>query len=95
MPRLTKAQIATLRDNDLLQGVTDAAKLHQELQAKQDNCDIQKEHEILFKQGRKIRQMYYNYRDVLLTRCVDASETGDAEYLKYYTNVLQMIPPLY
>jgi hypothetical protein len=96
MPRITKAQIAILSDDDLLQRATDASKLHQELQAKQDDCDCPFEREIVFKQRRKIRNLYRTYEEVLLRRYVDATTTRDPEYLNYYRDLIEnKIPPLY
>ena len=97
MPRLTKAQIATLSDDDLVQRATDAAKLHEELQEKQDECDCPFEREIIFKQRCKIRNLYGIYEDVLYNRYVDASRnSNDPEYIEYYKDLLiTKIPPLY
>ena len=96
MPRLTKAQIATLSDDDLVQRATDASKLHQELQAKQDDCDCPFERDILFQQRRNIRNVYRRYEEVLLRRYVDATTTRDPEYLNYYRDLIEnKIPPLY
>jgi hypothetical protein len=96
MPRLTKAQIATLSDDDLLQGANDAAKLHQELYEKQYDSDCQKERDILFKQRCNLRNVYRRYEEVLLKRYVDATTTRDPEYLNYYRDLVETkIPPLY
>jgi hypothetical protein len=96
MPRITKAQIATLSDADLIQGATDAVKQHQELQEKQDDCDCPFEREIVFKQRCKIRNLYRTYEEVLLRRYVDATTTRDTEYLNYYRDLVETkIPPLY
>ena len=96
MPRITKALIATLSDDDLLQGATDAAKQHQELQAKQDECDCPFERDIVFQQRRKLRNVYRTYEEVLLRRYVDATTARDPEYLNYYRDLVEnKIPPLY
>jgi len=97
MPRITKAQIAILPDDDLVQRATDAAKLHQELLTKDEN-DIMTPHErsVMFKERRKLRNLYRTYEEVLLRRYVDATTTRDTEYLNYYRDLVETkIPPLY
>ena len=96
MPRVTKAQMTIMTDDDLLQGATDAAKQHQELEAKQDKCDCPFERDIVFQQRRTLRNVYRRYEEVLLRRYVDATTTRDPEYLNYYRDLIEnKIPPLY
>jgi hypothetical protein len=101
MPRITKAQIATLSDADLIQGATDAAKQHQELVKK--GVDMVTPTGITsgaftenHSERRKLRNVYRRYEEVLLRRYVDATTTRDPEYLNYYRDLVETkIPPLY
>ncbi len=96
MPRLTKAQIATLSDDDLLQRANTVVMQHRELTLQVKDFTNESENSVIFKQRRKLRQQYRKYEDILLARYVDASRTRDAEYFQYYSDVIhKKLEPLY